>query len=211
MPPSNLDDRHLSRLRDHFARYGALPSYAGIGELVGFKAKTAAVKLAQRLTNAGYLRRIPGGKLAPASRFFELALFDAPVKAGVPESVTAQEASELMTFDSYLVETPSKTVLIRVSGDSMQDAAVLDGDIAVVERTENARQGQLVVAVIDGEFTLKELRFEDGRPVLIPHNEQYHALRPKQNFQIFGVVRGIVRRYRSGSSLSKTLPHGETM
>lgn len=48
MPPANLDDRHLARLRDHYARHGTLPSYAGMGQVVGFKAKNAAVKLAAK-------------------------------------------------------------------------------------------------------------------------------------------------------------------
>ena len=59
-----------------------------------------------------------------------------------------------MTLDSFLVEMPSRTVLIRVKGDSMRDAGILDGDLAVVERAETARSGQLVVAVSDDEFTL---------------------------------------------------------
>ncbi|MCZ8112977.1 MAG: hypothetical protein O9321_19165 [Rubrivivax sp.] len=87
MAPTNLDDRHLARLRDHYARHGALPSYAGIGQVVGFKAKNAAVKLAARLTDAGFLKTAPGGKLAPTSRFFERPLFDSPVPAGAATTV----------------------------------------------------------------------------------------------------------------------------
>lgn len=90
MPQANLDDRYLARLRDHYARHGTLPSYAGIGQLVGFKAKNAAVKLASRLTVAGYLRAAPGGKLAPTARFFELPLFDSPVQAGLAASFQAR-------------------------------------------------------------------------------------------------------------------------
>ena len=112
MPQANLDDQYLARLRDHYARHGTLPSYAGIGQLVGFKAKNAAVKLASRLAVAGYLRAAPGGKLAPTARFFELPLFDSPVQAGLAASVSGQDAGELVTIDSYLIESPSKTVLL---------------------------------------------------------------------------------------------------
>ena len=198
MPQANLDDRHLARLRDHYARHGTLPSYAGIGELVGFKAKNAAVKLASRLTVAGYLRPAPGGKLAPTARFFELPVFDSPVPAGMAVSVQSQEPSELVTIDSYLIDAPSKTVLLRVKGDSMQGAGVLDGDLAVVERSSNATAGELIIAVIDGEFTLKELGYEGEQPVLIPHNDRFPLLRPERDLEIFGIVRGIVRRVNKG-------------
>lgn len=198
MPQANLDDRHLARLRDHYARHGTLPSYAGIGEVVGFKAKNAAVKLATRLTEAGFLRTAPGGKLAPTARFFELPLFDSPVRAGVAAQIPGQEAGELVTIDSYLIEAPSKTVLLRVKGDSMQDAGVLDGDLAVVERSQNASAGEFVVAVVDGAFTLKELGYEGEQPILIPHNDRYARIKPESDLEIFGIVRGIVRKVDKG-------------
>jgi SOS-response transcriptional repressor LexA len=198
MAQPNLDDRHLARLRDHYARHGTLPSYAGIGQLVGFKAKNAAVKLAGRLTVAGYLRPAPGGKLAPAPRFFALPLFDSPVQAGLADSIQGQGASELVTIDSYLIEVPSKTVLLRVKGDSMQDAGVLDGDLAVVERAQSASAGEFVIAVVDGDFTLKELGYEGEQPILIPHNQRYPRIKPERDLEIFGVVRGIVRRVDKG-------------
>jgi SOS-response transcriptional repressor LexA len=198
MPQANLDERHLARLRDHYARHGTLPSYAGIGEVVGFKAKNAAVKLATRLTEAGFLRPAPGGKLAPTARFFEMPLFDSPVQAGVASQIHGQEPGELVTIDSYLIEAPSKTVLLRVKGDSMQDAGVLDGDLAVVERAQNASAGEFVVAVVDGAFTLKELGYEGEQPILIPHNDRYARIRPERDLEIFGIVRGIVRKVDKG-------------
>lgn len=191
----NSDATHLARLRDHYARHGAMPSYAGIGAVVGFTTKNAAVKLAQRLAKAGYLKPAPGGKLAPTERFFELPLVAGQVRAGVPETVGGQVSAEVATLESFLVEVPSKTVLIQVKGDSMLDAGILDGDLAVVERAETAKPGQFVVAVSDDEFTLKELRYEGNQPVLVPHNRQYAIIRPTQSLQIFGIVRGTVRRY----------------
>lgn len=198
MPLANLDDRHLARLRDYYARHGTLPSYAGIGEVVGFKAKNAAVKLAGRLTEAGFLRSAPGGKLAPTARFFEVPLFDSPVQAGSPVAIAALEPSELVTIDGYLIDAPSKTVLLRVKGDSMQDAGVLDGDLAVVERSQSASAGQFVVAIVDGAFSFKELGYEGEQPILIPHNDAYPRIKPSRDLEIFGIVRGIVRKVDKG-------------
>jgi SOS-response transcriptional repressor LexA len=195
MPLPNIDPVHLSRIQDHYARHRSLPSYAGLGQVVGFRAKTAAVKLAQRLTAAGYLRPAPGGKLAPTERFFELPLVQTPVRAGAAEHIDAQFHAELVTLDSYLVEVPSQTVFVRVSGDSMRDAGVFEGDLAVVERANTAEPGQFVVAMVDDAFTIKELRFEGKQPVLIPHNPEFPPIHPAGKLEIFGVVRGIVRRY----------------
>lgn len=77
----------------------------------------------------------------------------------------------------------------------MVDAGILEGDIVVVTRRPDARAGQIVVAIIDGEFTLKRLAFERGRPVLIAENSTYSPLRPRGGFEVFGVVVGLVRRY----------------
>lgn len=192
----NSDGIHLDRLRDHYAAHGAMPpSYASIGEVVGFRTKNAAVKLARRLTDSGFLKAAPGGKVAPTPRFFELPVAHAKVPAGVPAAIDSESATDLITLDSFLVAKPSSTVLVRVKGDSMRDAGILDGDLAVVERTEAARAGDFVVAWVDEEFTLKELRYEGRQAVLVPHNPSHKPIRPGRALEIFGKVRGIVRRY----------------
>ena len=203
MSQANIDPEHLAKLRDHFARYGALPSYAGISEVVGFSGKTGAVKLAKRLSEAGFLRTATRGKLAPTDRFFALPLLDTPIRAGLPEAVDDQVAAEDVTLSSYLVDLPSQSVLVPVRGNSMIDAGVRDGDLAVVERTPTARSGDFVVAIVDGEFTLKELRVEGRVQALYPHNADFLPIHAKNAFQIFGIVRGIVRRYRTLTALKR--------
>lgn len=187
----NQDARHLAKLQDHYARHGVLPSYAGISALVGFRAKNAAVKLANRLSKAGYVRIAPNGRLAPDQRFFERP-FLASVPASRPDTV--EMMFETMSIDRYLVDRPSRAALVRVKGESMKDAGIYDGDVVVVERRESAEAGQFVVARVDGEYTLKELDFEGKRPVLRPHNRAFPVLRPA-HVEIVGVVRGVARRY----------------
>ena len=113
-------------------------------------------------------------------------------------SIAGPVAAELVTIDSYLIEVPSKTVLLRVKGDSMQDAGVLDGDLAVVERSRSASSGDFIIAMVDGDFTLKELGYEGEQPILIPHNDRYARIRPERDLEIFGIVRGIVRKVDKG-------------
>lgn len=201
MPAANTDQVHLAKLRDHYAQHGVLPSYAGISAAVGFRSKAPAQKLARRLRDKGYLQEAPGGKLAPTRKFFETALLTPTVRAGGPRAIEGALDAELVTLDSYLIDKPSETVLLRVRGDSMVDAGILDGDLAVVRRASTAHTGDIVVAIVDDEFTVKELRLDEGRPVLVPHNRAYERIRPTASLELYGVVQGIVRRYK-GSSLA---------
>ena len=91
-------------------------------------------------------------------------------------------------------ERPSQTVLVRVKGDSMMDAGILDGDLVVVEKAAAAKRGDIVVAIVDGEFTLKTLDLERGRFVLKPENPAYPVIRPEGALEIFGVMVGLVRK-----------------
>lgn len=103
---------------------------------------------------------------------------------------------QLFLVDRYLVRQPSRTVMVPVKGDSMIDAGIHDGDIVVVVRTKAGNAGDFVVAIVDNEFTLKELALEKGKFVLKPHNPAYPVIRPLGELEIFGVVTGLVRRYR---------------
>jgi len=118
------------------------------------------------------------------------------VRAGLPDTIEGG-AGEPFLVDDYLVRTPSRTVMVPVKGDSMVDAGIHDGDIVVVERSKAAKAGDFVIAIVDNEFTLKELGTERGRFILKPHNKAYPVIRPKGQLEIFGVVTGLVRRYRN--------------
>lgn len=199
----SADRDHLAKLQDYYARFGVLPSYAGISRLVGFRAKTAAVKLAERLSAAGYVRKVPNGRLAPDVKFFERPLATSAVRAGSPETIE-NVAPEPMTLDGYLIDNPSQTVLVPVTGDSMKDAGIFEGDLVVVENRATAEKGDFVVARLAGEFTLKELDFEGKAPVLRAHNSDFPPIKSLQNIEIVGVVKGLVRRYGRESRRQRT-------
>jgi repressor LexA len=100
-----------------------------------------------------------------------------------------------MTLDRFLIPRPASTVLIRVKGDSMINAGIHSGDLAVVERRTKAKTGEVVVAVVDDEFTLKTLGRDHDGYHLLPANPNYPVIRPKGKLEIFGVLVGLVRRY----------------
>jgi repressor LexA len=195
MARPNNDLQHLDAMRDYFAQHRVLPSYDGLCSVLGFKSKAGAVKLAQRLIEGRYIERAPGGKLAPMDRFFERARLDDKIPAGTGDSGALSGGMEPHGLDRMLVRRPSKTRLVPIRGDSMVAAGVLDGDTAVIECDCQAQQGDFVAAMADGALTIKELRFERSRPVLVPHNPQYEVIRPQHGLEILGVVTGIVRSY----------------
>src|ERR1043166_9656560 len=159
------DRSYLASLQDYYARHRALPSYASIGGLLGLRSKSSVAAQAARLKLGRFLDSTPDRRLAPTRRFFERPLADSPVHAGLPNPIDDAPA-DVLTLDDYLIERPSQTVLVRVKGDSMQDAGILDGDLAVVEKRTTARRGDIVVAIVDNQFTLKRLVLERGSFIL---------------------------------------------
>ncbi len=191
----NRDAEYLGLLRDYYAENQHIPSIQRVAELVGLTSKSSASGVLKRLADAGFLERAPDdGAWIPAMRFFERPLAEAAVRAGSPDSIEGEGAQPFMV-DQYVVRRPSRTVMVPVKGDSMSDAGIHEGDIAVVERSHVANAGDFVVAIVDNEFTLKELAVERGRFVLKPHNPAYPIIRPKGELEIFGVMTGLVRRY----------------
>lgn len=195
MANSNKDAAHLGRLRDYYAQNRRIPSFQRIAELMGFASRAASSKLLERFESAGFLQRTDDGDAwIPTGRFFERPLVDASVRAGHPDDVEGVGVQPFL-IDDYLVRHPSSTVMIPVKGDSMADAGILDGDIVAVERKSAAKPGDFVVAIVDDQFTLKELQTERGQFVLKPHNKAYPVIRPKGQLEIFGIMVGLVRRY----------------
>ncbi|MGZ5224782.1 MAG: LexA family protein [Burkholderiales bacterium] len=188
-----VDPVYLSKLQDYYAKHQVIPSYAAMGKLWGISAKSWVASCVTRLKDEGYLKLTPDNRLRPADRFFERRLAHAPVRAGVPDAAL-EGGYDLVTIDDYLVKLPSKTTLVRVKGDSMIEAGILEGDLVVVEQQPNANIGDIVVAIVDDEFTIKYLERERGAFVLRPANKAYPTIHPKEKLEIFGVMVGLVRR-----------------
>lgn len=188
------DPEHLAALQDYYAKNRVLPSYTRLLSLLGFASKSGIKKVLERLQAAGMLERTPEGDWSPTDRFFERSIANLPVAAGMPLP-TADAGGEQMTLDRFLIARPANTVLVRVKGDSMINAGIHSGDLAVIERCSQADPGEVVVAVVDDEFTLKTLgRDKDGYH-LLPANPDFPLIRPNGKLEIFGVLVGLVRKY----------------
>ena len=117
------------------------------------------------------------------------------VSAGVPIEAISQTGNYVQVPADIFKERP--TYLLRVKGDSMEEAGILDGDLIAVKKTDTAEEGAFIVARIGNEVTVKELQVENGRPVLIPHNKNYEPMFvAPEEFVVEGVFVGLLRNRR---------------
>lgn len=195
MKKSNNDPQYLAALQRYYAEHRVLPSYARMLPLLGFASKAAVKKVLERLEAVGMLERTDDGDWAPSELFFERAIATQPVPAGSPITADA-DVHEHITVDRFLIRDPVNTVLIRVKGDSMIEAGIHEGDLAVVKKTTQVSTGEIVVAIVDDQFTLKTLARDKNGYHLLPANSNYSEIRPKGKLEIFGVLVGLVRKYQ---------------
>lgn len=189
------DQQYLDRLRDYYAQHRALPSFSVIARVLGLKSTSSVSALAARFKLQGWLDTGPDKRLVPGKRFFEREILDS-VRAGLPAAAN-DLATEVLTIDDHLIRSPSRTVLLRVKGDSMIDAGLLEGDILIVEKGAPARPGDIVVAVVDQEFTVKYLAEDKATRAfyLRPGNAAYPDIWPEASLELFGKVTGQFRKY----------------
>lgn len=170
-----------------------MPSYSEMMELFGFKSKNAVFRLVQKFIDAGVVAKDSMGKLVPTNMFDEIPLLGS-VKAGFPSPTELVE--ETVNLNDLLIQKRDTTYLVTVDGDSMIDAHIADGDLVIAEKTTTARSGDIVIAQIDGESTMKYLRYDTkGNPWLEPANENYAPIYPEESFEIIAIIRGVIRKY----------------
>lgn len=185
--------RVLAAIQDHFAKQRAMPSFADVARAAGISVSTVAFHV-EALKANGYLGATDTGRLVPGKAFFQRPLAGS-VRAGLP-AFADEPAAEGMLIDDYLVDTPSRTFLLTVKGDSMADAGIFAGDIVVVKRGALASPGDIVVVNANGEGTVKELaQDEAGELYLKARNPDYPDIQPAEGFEVMGVVVGQFRRY----------------
>lgn len=131
----------------------------------------------------------------------ELKLLSHRISAGFP-SPAADYAEEGLDLNRYLVQNKPATFMFTVKGDSMMGAGICDGDKVVVDKALKAKHKDIVVAVVDSEYTIKRLYQMRGRIELQPENPQYEPITFNEGseLQIWGVVVGVVRKYSHASS-----------
>jgi DNA polymerase V len=136
-------------------------------------------------------------RVVAPTKIVELPLYSSKISAGFP-SPCDDHVEKRLNIHDFLVDQEEATFMVTIVGLSMRDAGLLPKDIAVVNRAVNAAVGDIVVAIVDGEFTIKQLALSaQGNPLLVPANPDFQALEIKEgmDFEIWGVVTGSIRKY----------------
>lgn len=195
MPTPNNDAAYLASLRDYYSRYRCIPSYDRLCSLWGVSSRATVAKALERLRQHDLIQRTPDGDWVPAHQFFARLMAHQSVRAGLPDADLDAGLTPVL-LDDLLVDNPSKTLLVTVTGDSMIEANIFDGDVVIIERAERGSIGDIVVALVDGELTVKRLLRDAGGWVLHPENPNYPDIRPHGELRLIGIVIGLARRLK---------------
>ncbi|MBN2095982.1 LexA family transcriptional regulator [Candidatus Peregrinibacteria bacterium] len=183
----------INRIRHYYRENKVMPTYDEICVLFGFKSKNAAFKLVNKLVDEGFVEKMDKGRLKPGVNFLGLPLFSS-VSAG-PATAEEEILLDHVDLNDYLIQQPESTVLINVRGDSMIDAGIHEGDKVIVDRKAVPQLGSIVVAVVDGDYTVKYLdKTKDGKILLQPGNPKYEPIVPQNEMAVFGKVVGVIRK-----------------
>jgi len=169
-----------------------MPTYTEMMELFNFKSKNAVARVVSKLIGAGLVAKDHLGRLVPTASFGEIPLAGL-VKAGLPSDV--DEQVDTVSLEEMLVGNKELTYMLEVDGDSMIDAHIAEGDMVLVERCATARDMDIVIAEVDGEFTMKYFHPNNGKPYLEPANKNFKNIYPKESFSIIGKVKAVIRKY----------------
>jgi repressor LexA len=190
---SSVKTPYRETILGFFDEHRRMPSYAEIARITGLSSKSSAYHVANRLVKEGWLVKDGAGKLIPGPRTTGIPLLGS-IAAGFPSSVE-ETPGNVVSLDQLLIKSPQTTFLLKITGDSMVDEGIKHGDLAIVERTADVKSGDIVVANIDGEWTIKYFRRKGRQVFLEPANKNYRPVVPREELKIDLVVRAVIRQY----------------
>jgi repressor LexA len=198
-PLTNRQQQIFDLIKESINETGMPPTRAEIAEFFGFKSANAAEEHLKALAKKGYIEMLPG-----TSRGIRLAEQFTQEEAGLPligrvaagEPILAEEHVE----DHYQMDGnlfhPAADYLLRVNGESMKDIGILDGDLLAVHQTTDVQNGQVIVARVENDVTVKRFKREGNVVYLHAENEDFSPIKvdlSSQEFNIEGIAVGIIR------------------
>ncbi len=172
-----------------------MPSFAEMVDLLGVGSKSVVNFWINKLVEAGKLEKDDKGHLIFTKRSFAIPMVGS-VQAGFP-SPEEESLCDIISMDEYLVARPETSFLLQVSGDSMIGEGIMAGDLVIVERGREPKSGDIVIAEVDSEWTIKYFKREGKQVVLEAANPKYPIIRPKTELRLGGVVTAVIRKYHT--------------
>ncbi len=182
-----------SKIVTFYRKNKRMPSYREVADLAGYQSKNAAYKLIQKMIKGGLIEKDETGKILPGRLFGSLRLLGT-VEAGFP-SPAEEELVDTMNLDEYLIKNRDASFILKVSGDSMQDAGIFPGDMVIVERGKTPKDGDIVIAEVDQEWTMKYFRKRKGKVYLEAGNKKYKDITPRDELKVAAIVKAVIRKY----------------
>ena len=189
-----LFKERVDRLKLFYNQTGRMPSYSEITEILGFSSKNASFKFVEKLIRANIVEKDSKGKLIPKALINPVKVLGV-VEAGFP-SPAEEELLDTISLDRWLINNPVSTFMLKVTGDSMIEAGIMPGDYVLVDRAITAKNGDIVIAQVDGQWTMKYLNKKGKEITLIPANSKYTPIKPKNELKIAGVVKAVIRKLK---------------
>jgi len=182
---------------------GVTPSTREIQKHFRFASQTSVMQYLAALERKGFLDRHARKARALITPVQKVRITDIPIYGQIPagmSTLTEQTVEGHVSLDtrSANISKSGRTFALRVRGDSMIDAHIVDGDIVILEDRKDVQSGDIVAALIDGETTLKRYVVEHGRPYLKAENPTYPNLKPARELRIQGVMVSLVRKQPAG-------------
>lgn len=181
-------------LRTFYRAQRRTPSYSEMMHLFGYQTKSAVYRPVERLIALGYLKRSAKGVLVSTTKITGSTPLLGSVAAGFP-SPAEEELLDTISLDEFLVTKPEATYLLKVTGDSMINAGIHPGDMVLVEKGGTPKSNDIVIAQVDGEWTMKYFGKDEIGIYLDPANAAYNRIRPERSLIIGGLVKAVIRKY----------------
>ena len=204
MELNNRQSKLLNYIKEQLTQSGFPPTVSQMASAVGVKSKNAVAKMLYKLETLGFIERDGTARgirvLNPEGVFMGAGEFMAPVigtvTAGTP--ILAEENIETwVNLPTTLVKRRKDVFLLKVRGESMKDAGILDGDLVIVSPGREVKNRDIVVALIEGEATVKRYIDIKGRKYLKAENPAYKNIHPQTEWTISGKVVGVIRDMES--------------
>jgi len=188
----NLQDV-AKRVGRFFRDNQRMPTYQEMLELLGVRSKSVVNFWVNKLIDGGFLEKDQTGHLRLIKRPTAIPMVGT-VQAGFP-SPAEECLCDAVSMDDYLIARPESSFLVQVSGDSMEGAGILEGDMVIIEKERDPRNGDIVIAEVDGEWTLKYFKNQGPQVFLEAANPKYPVIRARTELRLGGVVVAVIRRY----------------
>ncbi len=188
-----MHNPYQTKIESFYSSNKRMPTYSEMMKLFGFKSKNAVFKIVGKLLEAGLVAKDHLGRLVPRGSFGEIPILGL-VTAGLP-ATAEEELVDTINLDNMLVGKKEITYMLEVDGDSMIDAHIEKGDMVLVERGSYARDGQIVIAEVDGEYTMKYFREKGTKRWLEPANKNYKLIYPEHSLNVIAILKAVIRKY----------------